>query len=395
MLFVVDFSPKFVAAPLLFRAGKKQWPKAAESNLRAGSDNFDLTVRVSSTGELMKESGENRRGFLGRRISPTFRGSPVANPAWFPLAFLFLFFTSSPSPAETNSALPKTVPAVLDFPTVPKEYGEVIYRSRGESAKQLYIIGLEHRDSITRANGAHTSKVQAEVYKIGEWLIVNRDIDLLLPEGFFGKPGKGVRNRPAAGKTTGVPKIMDVRDLEERLADNTAYVNAEMLLKGHFGLSTRQIEDNRMYDVASERLRKLVGAGDSSSFLLLKSEMDYLQEKRVAAMLQNIPGVVGEEYRESHIRNKRALFTIGISHISKIIRYLERNRIEIHGPVLNSAKCEDYSADLILGQEQFGVTVIVPKRLADNDRLMKLTDLDKIVDQCRKNPSLLSSQVLP
>jgi hypothetical protein len=343
----------------------------------------------------MKEPGENRGRFSGRRISPISRGSLVVKLAWFPLAVFFLCFHPSPSPAETNPAIPKTAPAVLNFPAVPKEYGEVIYRSRRESAKQLYIIGLEHRDSITRANGAHTSKVQAEVYKIAEWLILNKDIDLLLPEGFFGKPGKGVGGGLRGEKKAGVPKIMDVRDLEERLADNTSYVNAEMLLKGHFGLATRQIEDSRMYEAASDRLRKLVGSGDSRNFLLLKPEMDYLQEKRIAAMLQNIPGVVGEEFRESHIRNERALFTIGISHVSKIIRYLDRNRIEIHCPVVTPAKYEDYSADLILGREQFGVTVIVPKRLADNDRLMKLTDLDKIVEQCRKNPSLLSSQVLP
>lgn len=313
----------------------------------------------------------------------------------FPLALLFLLFNFSPSPAETRLALLENHLPVLGFPTVPKEYGEVIYRSRGESARQLYIIGLEHRDSITRANGAHTSKVQAEVYKIAEWLIVNKDIDLLLPEGFFGKPGKGAGRGLPGEKRAGVPKIMEMRDLEERLADETSYVNAEMLLKRHFGLATRQIEDSRMYDAASERLRKWVGAGDSRNFLLLKPEMDYLQEKRVAAMLQNIPGVVGEEFRESHIRNERALFTIGISHVSKIIRYLEQNRIDIQCPPLTPAKYEDYSADLLLGREQFGVTVIVPKRLADNDRLMKLTDLDKIVEQCRKNPSLVSSQVLP
>ena len=147
-------------------------------------------------------------------------------------ALLVCLLISSLSLAESNSASSKGNQANQDLSKIPQEYGEVIYQSNGETSKQLYIIGVEHRDAITRSNGINTSKVQAEVYKIGEWLIQNEGLRLLLPEGFFTKKtGKAVLSRSPAEERTNEPKSVDFGDLEKRLADNRTYVNAEMLLK--------------------------------------------------------------------------------------------------------------------------------------------------------------------
>ncbi len=54
---------------------------------------------------------------------------------------------------------------------LPQEIGEVIFDVPGEPGKQIYIIGHSHRSAISGANGLHTVKAQAEVYRIGEWLI--------------------------------------------------------------------------------------------------------------------------------------------------------------------------------------------------------------------------------
>lgn len=303
-----------------------------------------------------------------------------------PFALLVCLLISSLSLAESNSASSKGNQANQDLSKIPQEYGEVIYQSNGETSKQLYIIGVEHRDAITRSNGINTSKVQAEVYKIGEWLIQNEGLRLLLPEGFFTKKtGKAVLSRSPAEERTIEPKSVDFGDLEKRLADNRTYVNAEMLLKQNYGLRTRQIEEKILYDSVHDAICKLPMRGTPScDFLSLKSRLDYLQEKRVAAMLQKIPGVVDEEFQHSNIKNERALFTIGISHIPQIIRYLNDNKIEIHKPLPASSEDGGYAADLNLLKEQFGITVIVPKKLADDDAVLKLCGLDKIVEQCRK-----------
>jgi len=310
------------------------------------------------------------------------------------LALVFGFLTSSPSVAGSNSGSSKENQTIPASPKIPKEYGEVIYRSSGESSKQLYIIGLEHRDTFTRANGINTSKVQAQVYKIGEWLIQNEEVRLLLPEGFFTrKTGKAVLMKSPVEMRPNEPKPMGLSELEKRLANNHTYVNAEMLLKECYecyeGLRVRQVEDKRLYDAVNGALSKMAsnGCSNSSDFPSLKSELDYLQGKRVAAMLQKIPRVIAEEFHHQNINNNKAIFTIGLNHLSEIIKFLNNSKIEIHSPLLSSNKNENYSADLNLLKDRFGITVIVPKKLADNDQILKVCRLDKIVGECRNQPS--------
>ena len=88
------------------------------------------------------------------------------------LTFSFFLLSIPISTAQTNSILPP-------------QYGRVIYQLNEKSPNQVFIIGLSHRDTLTCLNGDNTSKVQAEVYKIGDWLIHNQGLELLLPEGFF------------------------------------------------------------------------------------------------------------------------------------------------------------------------------------------------------------------
>ena len=304
-----------------------------------------------------------------------------------------LSLANSPStPLEEN----KTTQAFL---TIPKESGEVIYQFNGEASKQIYIIGVEHRNTITCCNGINTAKVQAEVYRIGEWLIRNEGLRLLLPEGFFTrKIGEAVlRMSPAEKNRAEKPKLLDSADLEERLADNRTKVNAEILLKQKYGLRIRQIEDRFDYDVAHDAICKLsTGEGNPACpFLPKKSRLQYLQEKRVAAILQKIPAVVDEEFQHGNIRNERALFTIGLSHLSEIIRYFNNEKIEIHNPFPAPGEDKDYVADLNLLKEKFGITVIVPQKLAADDEVLKLCGMEKLVEQCRKQTPIVSSQKSP
>ena len=309
----------------------------------------------------------------------------------FPFALLLCFLSSCLSGAESIAVGSKEKQTIQDLSKFPKEYGEVIYQSNRESSKQLYIIGVEHRDTFTRSNGTNTSKVQAEVYKIGEWLIRNEEVQLLLPEGFFTKKvGKAVLIKSPTEKSPNGPKLMASSDLEKRLANNQAYVNAEMLLKECYecyGLRVRQIEDKDLYEAVNLVLSKLLlnDVNNSSHLPALESELNYLQERRVAAMLQKIPEVINEEFQSGNIERERALFTIGMSHVPDIIKFLNNNRIEIHGPLLSGKKDEDSPSDLNLLKEQFGITVIVPKKLADDERVLKLCGLDKIVEQCRNS----------
>jgi len=293
-----------------------------------------------------------------------------------PLFFLLIFFSlllSIPSYAETDLK-------------IPVEYGEVLCRFNEESPNQIFIIGISHRDSLTCSNGEKTSRVQAEVYKIGDWLIHRQGLELLLPEGFFasnkGKIGKESSKVPK--RRSDCTELLDFKVLEGKLSDNKTYVNAEMLLKEDHPLRLRQVEDKGLYDAVRDGLFKLTSCkDDSKEYSVLISNLDYLQEKRTAAMLQKIPGIVKDEFQQGNIRGRKAIFTVGLSHLHKIIRYLNENRIKIYAPAFASNGSEDYVAELNLLKENFGVSIIVPRTLAADKKTLEMNKLDKIVKHPR------------
>jgi hypothetical protein len=250
----------------------------------------------------------------------------------FLLLILFFLLLTIPSHAETNLK-------------IPVDYGEVIYRFNEKSPNQIFIIGISHRDSLTCLNGENTSRVQAEVYKIGDWLIHNQGLELLLPEDFFStkaaKIGKEIIKTGERRITCS--ELSNNKLLEEKLSDSKTYVNAEMLLKESHSLRTKQVEDKELYDAVRNGILKLVSCNeDVSQYSVLKSELDYLQEKRTAAMLQKIPEIVVDEFRQGNIQSRKAIFTIGMFHLHKIIGYLNENRIKIYASLFASNRNEDY-----------------------------------------------------
>jgi hypothetical protein len=270
-------------------------------------------------------------------------------------------------------------------PVVPTEFGEVIFSRNEKSPGHLFIVGLSHRDSLTRLNHIGTPKVQIEVYKIGDWLIHHQGTRLLVPEGFFtGKPVMTEGFAPSDGVYNDCP-MPDDPILEGILADDKKFVNAEMLLKKHHELRLHQVEDLAIYNDVRKAIQRLSNCKSEGDYLTLKSELDYLQAKRTAAMLQRIPGAIDEEYGHGNIRNRKAIFTIGLSHLPKIIRYLNENKITISSPPEAAEKYKDYLAELNLLKESFGVSIIIPATLAKDSRILEMNGLGKIIAQSRKS----------
>jgi len=164
--------------------------------------------------------------------------------------------------------------------------------------------------------------------------------------------------------------------LEQRFSDDSTFVNAEMLLRENFSLLVKQVEDRDLYQTVYENIRLLFGSkGNLEKNFLIRSELDYHQEKRVGTMLQKIPGIVNEEFREGHIDNKKALFTIGLSHISNIINYLEERKITVLSPLFTPTKYDDYIDELNLAKENFGISVILPRTLINDHEAMERNKL--------------------
>ena len=294
---------------------------------------------------------------------------------FLPLILAFFLSGIPLSTAQTNLILPP-------------QYGRMIYQLNEKSPNQLFIIGLSHRDSLTCLNGDNTPKVQAEVYKIGDWLIHNQGLELLLPEGFFKSTSAKIekKNTTAPG-TPNSCALLDIKVLEERLSNNRAYVNAEMLLKETHPLRLRQVEDKGLYDAVRNNLVKLMScSNDSSDYSPLNSKLEYLQEKRTAAMLQKIPEIIDDEFQQGNIKSRKAILTVGMYHLHEIIRYLNENRIMIHAPLPASAETKDYYSELNILKEHFGVSVILPKILADDQRILEINKLDQIVRKYQSTP---------
>jgi len=311
------------------------------------------------------------------------------------LSFIIILPISRGNGVPGSSA----VSPITDSSTVLSRYGEVIYQHNEKSPRELFIIGMAHRDSLTRQNGSQTSRAQAETYKIGDWLIHNRGLELLLPEGYFAGKGREIENKDltaALEKKADCPVPVDLGTLEEILSDNRTFVNAEMLLRdNHPSLKIRQVEDQGLYETARRRIAELIAQENSCDLLLLRSELDYLQERRTAAILQRIPEIVNDEFRRGNIRDRKALLTVGMSHIQGIIKYIDENRISIYAPLSNSNHHEDYVSKLNLLNEDFGISVILPRTLADDQKILKLTKLEKVIAQARKKSLGLPSIVLP
>lgn len=258
-------------------------------------------------------------------------------------------------------------------PALPAEYGKVIYRCNEGSPDQLFIIGIGHRDSLTRAKGEHTVGSQVDVYRIAEWLVRNKGLELLLPEGFFSGEKK---EAPAVARAVRRTSF-DTGTLERRLGSDDVYTNAEMLLMESHGIKSLQVEDTRLYNEVSDRILQLEKNRDNPyGSLYIKASLDYLQERRTAAMLQKIPDIIGSEFSRGGIKHKRAIFTIGMDHLSMIIRYLKQDRIEIRSPAFTSF--DDYLSGVKLLEKDFAVTVIIPGTLAHDRELLRLTRLDNI-----------------
>jgi hypothetical protein len=274
------------------------------------------------------------------------------------------------------------------IPEFPAQYGEIIYRFNEKSPNQIFILGISNRDALTCLNGTHTAKVQAEIYRIGDWFIHHQGVELVLPEGFFKSSSANIekKNINALERGSSCASI-DMAGLEKRLSDNKIYVNAEMLLKENHSLRLRQIEDEGLYQAVRNHLLKLASCREGSEdYPRLNSEIEVLQEKRAAAMLQKIPQIVNDEFREGNIRSKKAIFTIGLFHLHNIITCLNEKGVRIHAPLSGSNGNRGDMAELSLQKENFGVSVIIPRTLANDQKTLEITKLNEIVGNVGATP---------
>ena len=245
--------------------------------------------------------------------------------------------------------------AAAEIPRLPAELGRVVYRQNPASPNQLFIVADSHRSSLTGANGPATVQAQLETFRIGAWLIDRRQVALLLPEGFFG-------NWQQLAVAV-APSPPDEAALRRELADTSHFVNAELLLHRRFGIALGQVEDHELYCRAGRQLR----AGLEENALLnpgYATTLDYLQQRRLASMLQRAPQVIAAAFRQGQIATPRAMLTIGMAHLDDLLRILRGGEIRIPTPQPGDSAFPALEETLRLQQEGCGIAVIVPPALS-------------------------------
>ena len=308
--------------------------------------------------------------FTGVSCSRPFHGK--LSFFFFVSALIFTIFT-----IHVYQACAGPLRAINNSAKLPSVYGKVIYQTGRSGKGDLYIIGIGHRDTFTRSNGKNTAEIQAEVYEIGKWLIENKGVELLLPEGFFSSGKNGGTNNIAAGNGP-QPVTGDMESVERELG-GTIFINAEELLTKNFNVIIQQVEDYGLYkDVMTGIIMLEKSSGDPFGYIYKKMDLEYLQERRTAAILQRVPGIVESQISDGNITDRRAILTIGASHLPQIIAGLRLNKLIIHSPAFSRFK--DYTSDVNLLKKDFRVTVIIPKAIAEDNsvtHLIRLADYNK------------------
>ncbi len=262
-------------------------------------------------------------------------------------------------------------------PAIPSEFGQVVFHKEGAGNKHLYIIGQSHRSAASGLNGPNTVRSQADIYRIGEWLIRHAGVELLLPEGFFRRPGSAGQI-PFQRASLAEAQAYDYATLEAKFADTSVFINADMLLRSNYQVGLQQVEDREIYQRVGEFMQRARNAGNNIDVQAFNRELNFIQEVRTAAMLQNVPQAISGEFSQGNISNQRALFTIGMAHISEIIRFFRQGHIEIPSPALPERTYDDYRAALNLLNEGYGVTIILPRTLLEDQEALRMAKLQEL-----------------
>jgi hypothetical protein len=168
---------------------------------------------------------------------------------------------------------------------------------------------------------------------------------------------------------------LDTGQLRELLSDTGTFVNADMLLRSRYPFCTAQVEDEALYQDVTGVLRELKGSRSNPTRERLDL-LNFYQDKRTAVLLRNIPTAVESAFERGSIRNKKAIFTIGLAHVPATLRFLEED-----------ADLSSFLGDsdpqgphpLIGLQQDFGVTIILPRTLAEDAEVLRLTRLHEMV----------------
>ena len=97
---------------------------------------------------------------------------------------------------------------------------------------------------------------------------------------------------------------------------------------------------------------------------------------------------IKEEFQQGNIQSRKAVLTIGASHLPAMIKYLKEKRISINAPLFTSDQNRDYISDVNLIKEKFAVFVILPKTIAQDRKVLEANRLEDVVEWARSQSAV-------
>ncbi|MHB8764042.1 MAG: hypothetical protein ACYDA8_06860 [Deferrisomatales bacterium] len=135
------------------------------------------------------------------------------------------------------------------------------------------------------------------------------------------------------------------------------------------------MEDENLYLQALELVSSRPGRPSDAEWL---ADLEQVQKRRSAVMLQNVAPVVQEEYRERRIRNRRVILTVGLAHLEEILRSLSEERTKVAPLTGPPARGPGFESELEWLDDDFGVTVIIPQSLWEDRVALRVARLDHL-----------------
>ena len=101
--------------------------------------------------------------------------------------------------------------------------------------------------------------------------------------------------------------------------------------------------------------------------------------KNFKNICEKLPVLINKEHQDGNIKKPKAILTIGLSHVSMILKYLDPSGARFYSSTSASSPDGDIFSDLTLQKQKFRISILIPKSLAEDPKILKINNLDKIL----------------
>lgn len=295
------------------------------------------------------------------------------------------------SNTTTAAAWEQTVPEQLFLPSF-EHYGHVVFQIRHDAPNQIYIVGQLHEHPVTEDVNQETIQTQRDIYRIGEQLIKERELELIILEGLSADDSYDALNETLRkfGKILQRGNVIDAmkedskleRILNTKIKGDASEKERHLLqaTAGYWLASTSNLrvagaEDKDLHRLAVQGTKLVMRTGRlvaqrveearigkyRLSQVTIVNPYDHINQLRTAYILHNTPLVIEREDAAKRISRKQAMVVIGVSHIPDCIEFVRDDYLKV--PAYPSSTVPPLDQPLGYVQAGYGVTVIMPRTI--------------------------------